>query len=80
MHKPSWFRDDEVVISFAPTVGINKDGEELYVIDPATGMRTQEINDSLRDDVQAILDGQSTETMSWVPREALTDSGIVVPN
>jgi type I restriction enzyme M protein len=79
MHRPSWFRDDEVVISYAPTVGINKDGEELYVVDPVTGKRTDEINDTLAADVDAILGGTATESVQWVDIDAVMDSGIAVP-
>jgi hypothetical protein len=79
MHKPSWFRDDEVVVSFAPTVGINKDGEELFVIDPKTGKRTDEINDRLRADVDAILAGEEGETVQWVSLDTVKDAGVAVP-
>jgi hypothetical protein len=77
--RPSWFEDDKVVVSYAPTVGINKDGEELYVIDPATGRRTDKINDQLALDVEAIVNGTTTETMQWVDAETVTETGIAVP-
>ncbi len=80
MHKPSWFKDDAVVVSYAPTCGINKDGEELYVIDPATGKRTEKINDALMDDVTAILEGEVSSTMRWVDLVDFKVSGIAVPN
>ncbi|WP_405890249.1 hypothetical protein OG427_17835 [Streptomyces sp. NBC_00133] len=67
VHKPAWFRDGEVFVSYAPTVGINKDGEELYVIDAATGTRTGEIDDRLAQDVTSLVDEfETTETSRWV--------------
>lgn len=79
MNRPSWFRNDKVVVSYAPTVGINKDGEELYVVDPGTGRRTDEINDHLSQDVDAILGGRETDTVRWVDASVVKESGIAVP-
>jgi hypothetical protein len=79
MHRPSWYRDGQIVVSYAPTVGINKDGEELYVVDPETGSRTDRINDLLAGDVEAILQGSSTETLQWVSIDDVMESGIAVP-
>lgn len=69
VHKPDWFKDDEVFVSYAPTVGINKDGDELYVVDVDQGVRTTVIDDQLERDVEALLDGGDTSTSRWVPRE-----------
>lgn len=79
MHKPAWFRDDAVVFSFASTVGINKDGEELYVIDAETGKRTDKVNDQLAQDVHAILNETDSETLQWVPLDDVQETGIAVP-
>lgn len=79
MHKPSWFRKDKVLVSFAPTVGINKDGEELFVVDERTGRRTNELDDRLSEDVEAILQGQESDTTTWVDGETIQASGIAVP-
>jgi len=79
VHRPSWFRDDKVVVSYAPTVGINKDGEELYVIDPKTGKRTNQINDQLAADVDAILNGGHSDTVRWVDADVVRETGIAVP-
>jgi type I restriction enzyme M protein len=79
MHRPSWFRDDKVLISNAETVGINKDGEELYLIDQATGQRTETINDQLARDVAAVLQGEDTPTLHWVDAAKVKDTHIAVP-
>lgn len=79
MQRPSWFKEGKVLVSFADTVGINKDGEELYVVDPSTGKRTGEINDELARDVDAILKGKRTSTVRWVSSAAIQKAGIAVP-
>lgn len=66
-------------MSYADTVGINKDGEELYLIDPATGKRTDQINDHLAQDVSAVLSERSTPTTRWVSSATIRRSGIAVP-
>ncbi|TLP66425.1 hypothetical protein [Microbispora triticiradicis] len=71
VHKPAWFRDDQVFVSYAPTCGINKDGEELYVVDSETGQRTNVIDDRMADDIDRLLSGltPSTEdTARWISR------------
>lgn len=80
VHRPAWFKDDQVFVSYAPTVGINKKGEELYVIDGATGTRTTAINDKLAEDVTALASrGETTDTSRWISRASLTDRLVAVP-
>lgn len=79
VHKPAWFTEGQVFVSYAPTVGINKDGEELYVVDEATGDRTSVIDDKLLDDVKSLKSGGITETGRWIEYEDLTDRLIAVP-
>lgn len=79
IHRPSWFRDDAILVSYAPTCGINKDGEELYKVDPATGQRTLEIDDLLREDVHAVLHGEAAPTARYVDSELIKGSGYAVP-
>jgi hypothetical protein len=80
VHRPAWFSDDQVFVSFAPTVGINKDGDELFVVDPATGTRTSVIDDTLARDVDLLIDqGATGETSRWVPAAALTERLMAVP-
>lgn len=71
-HKPSWFRDNQVFISYADTCGINKDGNILYEIDPATGERTDVVDDKLMEDVLSLLAGAPAATGRWVDFEHLT--------
>lgn len=79
VHKPAWFTEGQVFVSYAPTVGINKDGEELYVVDEATGERTDVIDDKLLDDVRSLESGEITATGRWVESEDLTDRLMAVP-
>jgi len=79
MHRPSWFVDGQVLISNASTCGINKDGEELYEVDAATGEHTNQLNDQLREDVRRVLGGLPSETVQWVPVETMYRAGIAVP-
>jgi len=60
-HRPAWFRNDEVVVSNAPTCGINKDGAEQYKVDPLTGERsTTELDDKLAEDATLVQQGKLT--------------------
>lgn len=63
-HVPTWFTDGKVWISNAPTIGINKDGFELYKVS-ADGKRLSEIDDIAIQDVCALLEGRSTETSDF---------------
>ncbi|MBD3554175.1 hypothetical protein [Streptomyces sp. SP18CM02] len=81
VHKPAWFRDGEVFVSYAPTVGINKDGEDLFVVDPVSGNRTNVIDDQIAADVTALMDDlDTTETSRWVGVGDLTHQLTAVPN
>lgn len=71
VHRPSWFTDGAVVVSFAETCGINKDGNTLFVIDSATGSRTSEIDDRLRRDVEAIVEGRGSSTLRWLDAKSV---------
>lgn len=79
VHKPAWFKNDKVFVSFAPTVGINKDGHDLFVIDPVTGSRTAVIDDGIARDVKALIAGTPTETSRWIDKSALTGRQVAVP-
>jgi len=65
-HRPHWFRDGKVFMSYADTCGINKDGNTLFSVDASTGKRSQTVDDQLLDDVEALLGGRSSATSRWV--------------
>lgn len=67
-HQPSWFVDGKVWVSNAPTIGINKDGEELYKVNEK-GERSGEIDDRALDDVLALLSGETTSTSRYIDAE-----------
>ena len=79
VHKPAWFTEGQVFVSYAPTVSINKDDEDLYVVDAATGERTNVIDNKLLDDVRSLESGEITETGRWIESEDLTDRLMAVP-
>lgn len=80
VNKPAWFSEGKVFVSYAPTVGINKDGEELFVIDSDTGTRTDEIDDKLAEDVRVLVEElETTGTSRWVDYSALTNRLVAVP-
>lgn len=76
VHRPEWFRDGQIFVSFADTVGINKDGNTLFAVDAATGRRTDVIDDKVADDVSALLTGTHAATSRWVPE---VDFSMAVP-
>ena len=69
---PDWFRDGAVWVSYAPTIGINKDGLELHKVD-SRGKRLPEIDDVATQDVEALLAGRSTETSRFVEDSARSE-------
>lgn len=76
VHKPAWFRDGEIFVSYADTVGINKDGNLLFAIDAATGKRTTSIDDKVADDIRALLSGKEAHTSRWISSD---DFSVAVP-
>ena len=75
---PAWFRDNYVWISNAPTIGLNKDGLDLYLVDDK-GNRTQNIDDKAILDVEALLRGEETATSGFVKHTPISSSYIAVP-
>jgi len=80
IHRPSWFSDDKVMISTAPTCGLTKGGRGLCKIDAETGKRVRvldpetleyvdAIDDRLLEDMIALRDGMATDTLTSVPLE-----------
>ena len=56
IHRPSWFLDDKVMVSTAPTCGLTKGGRLLPKIDPKTGARVQTTDPETGEPVDAIND------------------------
>ena len=76
VHRPDWFIDGRVFVSYADTVGINKDGNTLYKIDAATGKRTDVVDDKVIADVKALRDGTGGATSRWIES---SEYGVGVP-
>lgn len=76
--KPSWYREGEVWVSNAPTIGLNKDGLDLYTID-TQGKRTKTIDDKALRDVEALLRGEETETSGFVESQPISKSYVTIP-
>lgn len=83
IYKPSWFRDDEVMVSTAPTCGLTKGGRLLPLVDRTTGQRVQvpdpetgvlvdAIDDQLKTDMEALRAGTSTATLRFVKANEVT--------
>jgi hypothetical protein len=82
IHKPSWFSEDTVMISTAPTCGLSKGGRLLPKIDPVTGGRVQDIDpdtgeavdavdDRLLEDMWALRHGKTTKTLRYIEKNAI---------
>ncbi|MGO8740578.1 hypothetical protein [Rhodoblastus sp.] len=78
--KPSWFSDDKIMVSTAPTCGLTKGGRLLPIVDATTGKRVQEtdqdtgelvdaIDDKLLADATALIAGKTTDTLHFVDRK-----------
>lgn len=67
-------------VSNAPTIGINKDGNELYKIDGKTHVPSSQIDDVALDDVENLLrGGTDTDTSCYVPNYGVSKSFVGVP-
>ena len=73
--RPSWFRENKVVVSSAPTCGINKDGIERVLVDP----EQEAEGDILYADVKAIRRRRSTATTRIVPIDRVIEPWRAVP-
>lgn len=77
---PAWFKDGYTWVSNAPTIGLNKDGMNLYIVDE-NGNRTKKIDNKALLDVD-ILTGNSLEetmTASYIPYKKMLESYNGVP-
>jgi type I restriction enzyme M protein len=83
IHKPSWFSKDTIMVSTAPTCGLTKGGRLLPLIDPATGERLKEkdkdtgelieaINDKLLEDMTALSQKKTTDTLRHIKKSSIS--------
>lgn len=83
IHRPTWFRDDKILVSTAPTCGLTKGGRTLPLVDRTTGQRVQvidpdtgapvdAIDDQLKDDMEALRDGTATPTLRYVDADTVS--------
>ncbi|MCG5513653.1 hypothetical protein [Ectothiorhodospira shaposhnikovii] len=83
LHKPWWFSEESVMVSTAPTCGLTKGGRLLPLVDRTTGNRVQvkdpeteelvdAVNDRLLDDMEALVDGRTTDTLRFIPRDSVS--------
>lgn len=79
--KPSWFRDGLLLVSNAPTCGINKDGVIQYAVDPATGVRSSTIiDDKLGQDVKSVVGGNLSKGYLYTHRlDDVVKTQVLVP-
>jgi type I restriction enzyme M protein len=81
MHKPSWYKENEILIVNASTCGINKDGNEQYLVNPETGIRSNDdIDDELAEACDSIREGNfEREEISYHSETAASQNDIYVP-
>jgi hypothetical protein len=81
MHKPSWYQNGNILIVNSSTCGINKDGHEQYIVDPETGLRSDDtINDKLAEACEQIQAGDfSRPDIGYYPETQAIDKDIFVP-
>lgn len=77
INAPSWFSEDSITVSTAPTCGVTKggrllpridsQGQRVYTSDPETGEDVIEIDDVYLEDAEALVGGDRTATMRDIP-------------
>src|SRR4051812_21739120 len=79
--KPSWFRDDQILISNPSTCGINKDGLEQYKVDSVTGVRSlTDIDNELAESVTEVVKGAIKNPHTrYVDKQIVLSSKVLVP-
>lgn len=76
----SWVKEGKVLVLNSKTCGINKDGNELYKVNPITGERDYtKIDDQLSEDCDAVIKGQTTEHTTYVSLNEIVTSNIAIP-
>ena len=76
----SWVHEGEVMVMNSKTCGINKDGNELYVVDKMTGKRDyKKIDNQLSDDCDSLIKDQPSDNIKFVSETFVKSSSIAVP-
>ena len=76
----TWVRDNQVLILNSKTCGINKDGNELYRVNPETGERDyNKLDDQLTEDCMAVLQMSSISHGTYIPLKTIIKSSIAIP-
>lgn len=71
--------DDHVVFLNPRTCGIYKDGGTRFKTDPATGLRTMEVDNELADHVEQFLKDSMPSGAIKVPLSDVVDNQVLVP-
>lgn len=85
IQKPSWFSDETIMVSTAPTCGLTKGGRllpkidrqtghRIQVIDPDTGESIDAVDDSLLEDMIALRNVETTDTLRFVSKSKVSMS------
>jgi hypothetical protein len=83
IRKPSWFSDQKIMVSTAPTCGLTKGGRALPLIDITTGARLQvpdietgelvdAVNDRLLSDMESLTTSTETDTLRFIDRDKVS--------
>lgn len=76
----TWVKEGQVLVLNSKTCGINKDGNELYKVDPETGERDYKIlDDELTDDCDDIIRGVVSPRSAYVPLSEIVSTHIAIP-
>lgn len=81
--RPHWFRHDQIMVCTAPTCGISKSGGVLAKFDPTSGRKIEQLDDSsggmieavddqLLEDMTALREGRSSETLHFVDKSQVS--------
>ena len=83
IHKPSWFSDQKIMVSTAPTCGLTKGGRALPLIDTKTGSRLQvpdpetgeivdAVTDTLISDMESLETDTKPDTLRFIDRDKVS--------
>jgi type I restriction enzyme M protein len=82
INPPSWFSQETVVVSTAPTCGIAKagrllprideHGQRMQVLDPETGEKITAVDDVYLSDAEVLVEGGRTDTLRDIPCEQVS--------